>query len=251
MNKSKLLVGLFAVVCATTTLFSCKKEKVVVNTDGGNLYQPYMPLEIGKYIIYNVDSFYWDDNLCIKTTRSSQHEYLVADTFRDLQNRLTYIINVLERKNDSAAFRSGDVLYITPGAEQMEYVEKNVRYKRMINPVRNSQTWLGNNLLPADDQDFAFLKGWNYTYKNVLEPYNNGKMTFDNTVTVSETDQVLNNPETHPSDYAYLLQSKSVYAYRIGMIYHEYTNWTYDPALSPTACRKGVGVVMRAVEHNY
>jgi hypothetical protein len=250
MNKHKFLTGLLTVLCAATVFSSCKKEKIVVNTDGGNLYQPYIPLEIGKYITYAVDSFYWDETLCLKITRSSQHQHLVTDTFRDNQGRLSYVINVLERKNDSALYRSGDVFYITPAAEQMEYVEKNIRFMRLINPVKNGQTWLGNRLLPADDQDFAWLKGWNYTYKNVLEPYDNGKMKFDNTITVQETDQVLNNPETQPNDYAYLLQSKTVYAYRVGMIYREYAYWIYDPVPFVKSCRKGVGVTMRAIEHN-
>lgn len=250
MNKKKFLIGLCAVLCTSALLFSCNKEKIVVNTDGGNLYQPYMPLEIGKYIIYNVDSFYWDEERCLKITRSSQHEYLVADTFRDNQNRLSYVINVLERKNDSSQFVSGDVFYITPGAEQLEYVEKNIRYMRLVNPVRNDQTWLGNSLLPADDKDYDWLKGWNYTYKNVMEPYDNGKMKFEKTITVVETNQVLNNPETLPDNYAYLLQSKSVYAYRVGMVFHEYLYWIYDPVPMAKNCRKGLGVTMRIAEHN-
>jgi hypothetical protein len=250
MNKNKFLIGLCTVLCATALFFSCKKEKTEVNTDGGNLYQPYIPLEIGKYIIYDVDSFYWDESLCIKVTRKSQHEYLVTDTFRDNQNRLSYVINVLERKNDSSQFVSGDVFYMTPGAEKMEYVEKNIRFIRMVNPVKNMQSWQGNSLMPSDDMDYAYLKGWNYLYINVLKPYDNGKLKFDNTVTVVETDQVLNNPETQPNDYGYLLQSKSVYAYRVGMIFHEYIYWTYDPVPGSKNCRKGLGVTMRAIQHN-
>ena len=88
MNKNKIIVGLMAVVLTAGLLNSCKKDRVIVNTDGGNLYQSFLPLEIGKYIIYNVDSSIWDDSKCIVYNYKSQHEYLVADTFRDNQNRL-------------------------------------------------------------------------------------------------------------------------------------------------------------------
>jgi hypothetical protein len=250
MNKRKILIGALAAVVATVTFFSCKKE-TKVNTDGGNLYQPYVPYQIGKYVIYDVDSSLWDDNLCLKVSRKCQMEYLVSDTFRDGQNRLSYVVDVLSRKNDTAQFASDYVLYVTPGAEQYEFVEKNIRFMRMVNPVKNGYSWSGNSLMPADDQDYAYLKNWNYQYQDVLQPYSTNKLTFPNTVTVSETNQVLNNPETKPDAYAYMLISKTVYAYEVGMVYHEYTNWTYDPTVPGVkACRKGSGVIMQAVEHN-
>jgi hypothetical protein len=248
MNKNKFLIGLFTVLCSTA-LFSCKKE-TVVNTDGSNLYQPYLQLQIGKYITYSVDSSIWNDALCIKFTPQSQQRFLINDTFRDNQKRLSYVVNVLSRKNDTAQWYSNDVIYITPAADHFEYVEKNIRFMRLANPVKSGATWAGNSLMPSDDKDYAYLQNWNYTYQNVLQPYDNGKMKFDNTITVSETNQVLNNPETAPNDYAYLLQSKSVYAYGVGMVYHEYTYWTYEPNPSGIGCRKGVGVIMRAIDHN-
>jgi hypothetical protein len=250
MNKHKIIVGLIAVVFATVLLGSCNKDRVVVNTNGGDLYQSYLPLSIGKYIIYDVDSSIWDDLKCVKYTNKYQHQYLVADTFRDAQKRLSYVINVLSRKTATDKFVVDNVVYYTPGAEQMEYVEKNIRFRRLINPIAEGKQWKGNSLMPQEDQDYNYLKGWNYTYKNVLKPYNNGAINFENTLTVSEVDTVLNNPETLPDAYASLLQSTSVYAFRVGLIYREYTYWIYDPIPGSKNCRKGVGVVMRAIEYN-
>jgi len=250
MNKNKFVVGLMTLVCTTVMLASCNKERTVLNTNGADLYQSFMPLEIGKYIIYDVDSSIWDDNLCIKFTRKSQQEYLVVDTFRDLQKRLSYVINVNSRLTASGPFVKNDVIYYTPGAEQLEFVEKNIRFMRLVNPISEGKQWAGNSLVPSEDQDYNYLKGWKYTYSDVLKPYNNGSISFEKTLTVNETNQIVNNPETQSSDYAYLLQSKSVYAYRVGMIYREYAYWIYDPTASSKPCRKGVGVVMRAIEYN-
>jgi hypothetical protein len=248
MNKNKFIVAILALVGLSTVFNSCKKDRILINTNGGDLYQSFMPTEIGKYVIYDVDSSIWDDNLCIKFTHKSQQQYLVADTFRDLQNRLSYRIDISSRLKSTDQFAINDVVYYTPGAEQLEYVEKNIRFMRMVNPVTEGKVWSGNSLMPSEDQDYNYLKGWKYTYENVLKPYNNGAISFEKTVTVNETNQVLNNPETQPADYAYLLQSKSVYAFRVGMIYREYTYWIYDP--TSKACRKGVGVIMRAIENN-
>ena len=250
MNKHKIIVGLVSVVLATALLSTCNKDKVVVNTNGGDLYQSFLPLEVGKYIIYDVDSSIWDDTKCIKYTNKYQHEYLVADTFRDAQNRLSYTINISTRKTATDKFSIDKVVYYTPGAEQMEFVEKNIRFMRLINPITEGKQWLGNSLMPQEDQDYDFLKGWKYTYQNVLKPYNNGAINFEKTITVSEVDTIRNNPETMPDAYASLLQSKSIYAFRVGLIYREYAYWIYDPIPGAQNCRKGVGVIMRAIEYN-
>lgn len=250
MNKHKIIVGLVAVVLSAGLLNSCKKDRVIVNTNGGDLYQSFLPLEIGKYIIYDIDSSIWDDNKCLRYKNKSQQEYLVADTFRDNQKRLSYVINIRSRANENAAFVVNDVVYYTPGAEHMEYVEKNLRFMRLVNPVIEGTQWSGNKLIPSEDQDYGYLKNWKYTYLDVLKPFNNGAINFEKTITVSETDQVLNNPETQPDAYAYLIQSKSVYAFRVGLIYREYAYWTYDPIPFVKSCRKGTGVVMRAIEYN-
>jgi hypothetical protein len=248
--KKTGFVALSMMALSATMLNSCKKDQILVNTNGSDMYQSFLPLEKGKYITYDVDSSIWDDAKCTRISQKSQQQYLVADTFRDAQNRLSYAINIFSRLNAAATWKVNDVIYYTPGAEKMEVVQKNIRFMKMVNPVQDGFQWKGNSLLPADDQDFNYLKGWNYTYQNVLKPFDNGAKTFDKTVTVLETDQVLNNPETQPTAYAYLLQSKAVYAFRVGMVYREYTYWTYDPKPGVTTCRKGVGVTMRAIDYN-
>lgn len=239
-----------AVVLTAGLLSSCKKDRVVVNTAGGDLYQSFMPLEIGKFIVYDVDSFLWDDVKCLKYTLHSQQEYLVSDTFRDAQSRLSYVVTIRSRANDKANWFVDDVIYYTPGAEKLEVVQKNIRFMKLVNPITEGKVFMGNSLIPQEDQDYNYLKGWKYTYLNVLQPFNNGAVNFEKTITVSETDQVLNNPEAQPEDYAYLLQSKSVYAFRVGMIYREYAYWIYDPVPLVKSCRRGVGVTMRAIEYN-
>jgi hypothetical protein len=250
MNKHKIILGLMALVFTTALLNSCKKDRVVVDAKSSDLYQAFLPLEVGKYIIYDIDSSIWDDTKCIKYTNKYQHQYLVADTFRDAQRRLSYAINVLSRKSPADKFVVNDVVYYTPGAEQMEYVEKNIRFMRLVNPIVEGKKWKGNILVPSEDQDYNYLQNWNYTYSNVLKPYNNGAINFEKTITVKEVDTILNNPETMPDAYASLLQSKSVYAFRVGLVYREYTYWIYDPIPGSKNCRKGVGVTMRAVEYN-
>lgn len=250
MKKKHFLLSFAAIALSISIFSSCKKESITLNTDGSDTYQPYMPLNIGKYIVYDIDSSIWNDVKCIKYSYTYQHKYLVADTFRDAQNRLSYVINIYSRKAAKDAFVVDNVIYYTPAAEKLELVENNLRFIRLTNPVGEGKTWLGNSLVPSEDHDYDFLKGWRYKYENVLKPFDNGARTFDKTITVIERDSILNNPEIAPNTFASLQQSKSVYAYAVGMVYHSYSYWTYDPIPGQQNCRKGVGVVMRAIEYN-
>lgn len=246
----KNLLAPLVIVIAVFSFGSCSKERVVLDYKSGDVYQNYVPLEIGKYILYDVDSSIWDDFSCTKLVRKSQHKYEVVDTFRDNQKRLSYVINIFSRSNDKAAFIIDDVIYVTPGAEQLEKVQKNLIYTPLSNPVKENNRFDGHARIPDQDPDLNYLLDWEYRYMNVGKSFNNDYKTYDNTVTVKEVDRVLNNPESQPNAYAELLQSKAVYAYGLGMIYKEYVYWTYDPIPGQTNCRKGVGVVMRALEHN-
>jgi hypothetical protein len=74
---------------------------------------------------------------------------------------------------------------------------------------------------------------------------------------VNQVDRVENDPERIPEAYGSRTYGKEVFAEGIGMVYKEYIRWTYDPVAyfnndpdQPSRCRKGTGVVMRAVDHN-
>src|SRR4051812_45212053 len=111
MNKNNFIAGLIAVLLVSALVSSCKKDRVIVNNNAGDMYQTFMPLEIGKFIIYDVDSFIWDDVKCIKYTNETQQEYLVSDTFRDGQKRLSYVITIRSRLNEKGAWSVNDVIY--------------------------------------------------------------------------------------------------------------------------------------------
>lgn len=166
----------------------------------------------------------------------------------DAQKRLSYSIDVHIRTNDSLPWLTHRVIYVTPTATGLEYVEANVRFIKMIFPVANNLEWNGNALIPSGDQDYQYFQNWTYKYSDYEQSFNNGKVLFDNTITVNEADDKLNDPETMPESYATRTFAKEVYGYDIGMVYREVTHWTYDPFT--TKYRNGYSVVMRAVDHN-
>ena len=243
MNK-RILAFLLPAIVMTIGLFSCKKK--IDNTVSGN--NVYFPLEIGRYVTYQVDSIVYDDFTC--TTRESEYQmrYTIADTFRDDQDRLSYRIEVRRRMADTSEWEPFKVVLATKNPASIEMVEQNYRFIKLVFPVKNGVTWKGNTYIPAGDPDNMNFVGWDYLYSKVGESNFNGLATFENTVTVSQADEGVNynDADSSSSIYSDRTYSQEVYAYNVGLVFREVTRWERQPG----ACRKGYTTLMRAIDHN-
>lgn len=238
-------------------LASCKKEKEDISEI--NEGYKFMPLEIGKYILYDVDSTYWDgqtgDGVGVPIPTASQVRYSVEDTFRDAGGRLSYRITVLTRNTTADPFRPNDVVYATPTENGVEYSQKNVTYIKLTFPVAEGRSWNGNAMIPSNDDYYKEYHSdkWRYTYANFDKDYDLGIRLFNHTVTVNHIDDQLNDPDTDSTAYAYRNFSQEVYAYNVGLIYRERVYWEFQPKVGSSGGsgkRKGYAVRMRAVDHN-
>lgn len=239
----------FLFIAALMVVASCKRESD--DRYGADITRGYYPLQLGRYVVYDVDSTIWNDFDCTKKEKHYQMRYTVSDTFRDNERRISYQIDVHSRNADTADWRVDDVFFVTPTASGLELVQNSLRFTRLIFPVSDGATWSGNSKIATNDVDLSYFYGWIYKYSNKGQTYNNGRVLFDNTVTVDLVDQKQNDPDTQPGAFAYRTYGREIYAHDVGMIYRELVHWTYDPNPStPQACRKGYGVIMRATEHN-
>jgi hypothetical protein len=252
----KIIIPFLTVLAGFSLLLSsCEKDNEDLSgySEGYN----YFPLEIGKYIIYNVDSTYWDDALQTQVIRRSQMRYDVADTFRDNEDRLSYRINIFYRPDGEINYGPRDVIYVTKTDTRLEYVQKNLRFIKLVFPVSEGLTWNGNSFLPLNDIDHAQYNSdkWVYTYANLGRPFDPGNNYQKHTITVNHIDDKLNDPDVDSMAYAYKNYSQEIYGYGVGLIYSERVYWIFQPK-SPdgqsggSGYRKGYEVVMKAIEYN-
>lgn len=242
----------FLIFLSTLTLFfaSCKKESDNPERYYSQATRGYYPLQLGRYVIYDVDSTVWNDFDCSKKESHLQMRYIVADTFTDAQDRPSFRIDVDQRVADTGLWKVSTVFYATPTTTGLEVVMNNIRQTKLIFPAQEKGTWYGNSAIDVNEPQNQFFAGWVYQYADIVKPYYNGRVTFENSVTVNETDNTLNDPEALPNAYAERTYAREVYGYDVGMVYRELTHWTYDPGTAANACRKGFSVVMRAIDHN-
>lgn len=251
----KLLLPVFALAIGSGLfLTSCEKETSGYEdmTNG----KEFMPLEIGRYVLYDVDSIIWDDFLRAQIHHHSQQRYDVVDTFRDDANRLSYVINVLSRPSAQFPFKADNVIHVTPTETSMEYKQRNLTFLKLIFPVSNGVNWNGNAKIPLGDTDYEEYNNpkWNYNYANLGQSYDPGNNFYANSVTVNQIDDQLNDPDVDSTAYAYKNYSQEVYAYNVGMVYRKRTYWVFQPSAGSegggSGYRKGYEVTMKAVDNN-
>ena len=258
MSKKILPIILAGAFCFTT-FFSCKKTTVATGDQTVN----YFPISLGKYVTYDVDSVvYIGDTLCNQYETRTQLKYAIDDTFRDNLNRLSYIMDVFSRQDDGGKWVAIRTILLTQGiipplvlpapagvpTSNILYSQDGTQYEKLVFPIVNGQSWPGNQFVSSVDPSLQYLQNWTYSYQDLGKPYNNGYNNYQNTVTVLEDNESVNYPQIDSALTAYRIYEKEIYAYNVGMVYKEFTHWTYQPYNAK--CVNGFTVVMRATDHN-
>ena len=124
-------------------IFSCSKENEAVNADLG---YAYAGLEVGNYVVYDVDSFFYDD---FDNTIDSNYYKIkeeVDSKFIDLEGEDAFKIIRYRKQNDTTDWVVTDVWTSKITASNYQKVEENIRFIKLIFPARDSKTWNGNAL---------------------------------------------------------------------------------------------------------
>lgn len=224
---------------------SCKRN---IPEDDIDLGKEYFPLIIGKHVVYTVDSFLYND--FTKKIDSFHYEIKneIDDTFRDNENRLSYHITQYKRYTQQQPWLESQTFYITPTAFNVEVVENNLRFIKLVFPVRLNTRWNGNVYIPSSNvPELQWLSGWDYRYVNINESYNNGFLYFDNTVTVNQANNYAGD-STDANKYSQRTFSREMYAKNIGLIQREIVNWDYQDNV--TKYRNGFIIIQKAIAHN-
>lgn len=157
-------------------LFSCKKQD---NTPIDQGYG-YFPTEVGRYAIYEVMEINIDQAVSVNDTVTYQLKEKIESQFIDNQGRPSLRIERYSRLSDTLPWVIKDVWYATKTTTIVEKIEENVRYIKLAFPVKESQSWNGNN--------FTTLPAWNYQYSQIGSSFSVGALNFGNTVKVIQRD---------------------------------------------------------------
>lgn len=216
-NKSKLMI--FSKILETIKLFvisvvmlSCQKN---IEPDSKRLGYDYFPLEIGKYVIYNVDEeIYQLSGNGIPQKRLYQLKEIITDTFTNLSGEKQYVLERYVRNNVDAPWQIDSVWSALRTGLQAIKFENNVPYVKLTFPTENNKFWNGNAYNDKGVQ--------NYRITNYQKPLTFGELYFPNTLTVEMGKD---------SSLVSHIERREIFALDVGMIYMFRKNIRYfsDP----------------------
>lgn len=219
---NKFFFKIFILVFITSTItISCKPDKTIPNVDVGYNYFPY---KVGTWMHYDVDSIFWDDFSGGTYTYSSQIKEIVESTFIDDEGNEALRIERYFRKTDTSEWIIKDVWYANIKDNSAEKVEENIRYKKLVFPIKENTTWDGNIMNYLDEET--------YSYSDINESILINNNMYDSTITVTHK----NLSNLLEEDIRY-----EIYAKNIGMI-NKYTKTIEKDIVNPEEIKSGVYV---------
>ena len=230
-------------------LFACAKKNELLSTVSLN---EYYPLQVGKFISYNLDSTVFINF----NTRDTVVRYQVKDSvdakLTDNLGQPAYRIIRYVRKDASRSWTPNNTFMAVQTPNSIEFVENNLRFIKLVLPIKQDYTWKGNRYLTFDPYpsygfSSAFMDGWDYTYRDVNSSLIVGGLNYQNILTVAERDETLGDPKIAGTSYAEKTYSIEKYAKNIGLIYKEFIHWEYQ---GNNKSFKGFGVKLTIFDHN-
>jgi len=195
----------FVILCCLfiIALFSCKKDADILKPR--NLNQNYAGLTVGKYVIYDVDSTFYNVPFNITANYKFQLKEVVDSKYIDAQGNDAY--KIIRYKKDTAV--SSDWIHqvvwnATINNSNFQKVEDNIRFVKLIFPIKNNKKWNGNSM--------NTLSSWDYEYTSSHQSELIGNTMLDSVTTVTQFDD-----ENEILIQRQFYQEK--YAVNIGLVY--------------------------------
>ncbi len=194
---------LLLVFCIGFLALSACKTKTAANPD---FAYDYMPLEIGRYSIYDADSLVYDKFSNSKRNYKFQIKEKIEGRFKDNTGQDFYKVGRYKKKQDSlgnfldSSFLLKTIYTIAIVQNNLQIVEDNQKYVRLVFPPNINQTWNGNVYNNKGEQNY-FIQSLNENLSL------NNKMYTD----VCQVVEIKSNPEIKIfKKYSYTTYAKNI-----------------------------------------
>jgi hypothetical protein len=248
----KLLIGCICILL----LSACGKEKIELTSPA---LSDYYPLQVGKYIIYRLDSTVPAPFGTSLITRSYRAKDIIDAEITDGQGRKAYrIFRSITDTNGVAPYRQIATYRATPnGTGWVEYSDNNLTFMKLRFPIRQGMEWKGNSffidpLSSSADPKLQFYANWTYQYDSIGASYTLFGKTYDSTVKVMQRDETIPDGPFNGTSYQQRNYSVERYAKGIGLVYKDFLHYIFQPATTFPAKfeDESFGIRLRIIDHN-
>jgi hypothetical protein len=178
-------------------------------------------------------------------------KHVVDAAITDNIGRPAYRIIRYIRKTAADTWMPDNTFMAINTGKSLEFVENNLRYLKLQQPITNSFSWKGNTYIDTYTQysNLRYLNGWDYTYDSVGTALQIGDYNFENTLKVSQRDEVIGIP-SDPASYSEINYGAENYAKGLGLVYRKFLHVEYQPPTSGPGYKVGYGVTYTIIDHN-
>lgn len=255
--RVKNLLLIFFSVLILFSLNSCEKVTEDFKTEP---LENFLPLTVGKYITYRLDSTVFTNLGRNEETHKYQVKHQVDAQVTDNLGRASYrIIRHIRDSAGTQAWIPNGTYFITPLIDQVETIEDNLRYIKLHLPLRENFKWKGNRHLSSDPFSSLYnisnddnMNDWDYIYDQFSSSVSIGGQTINDVYTISQIDEALNAPVTDVNSYGARTLAREQYAKNIGMVSRDFILWEYQPNTGGAGggFKIGFGIKMWMIDRN-
>ncbi len=254
--RTQFLISFCYLLLSFSGIVSCNDKKEIFETEK---VTDYLPLQVGKYITYRLDSTVFTASGTRKEVHHYQVKHAVENEMLDDAGNKTYLIQrTINNETASGAWMNNGAYYITPGEKTIDVIDNNLRVTVLQAPLRNDFNWNGNSRLPFNvyEQLFDFsiagreTNKWNFRYEG-MDRFSYGGREYPNVWTVAQHSDSLNIPPTSHSIIGYKEVSTEKYAKGIGMVFKDFQLYEYEVGNDSAIPQyKGFGITQWMIDHN-
>lgn len=250
-GKNAFLKPVSVLALAALLFFACCKKQP--DNFSVNYQYNYYPIDSGHSITYNVDSvtFNYDGINWNRDTVQYQMMVVFGDTIHDLLDSVNFLLSYYTRPNASSAWSAPYVTYCLRTQTNIQVIENDIRFIKLVFPPQLNETWNGNLYVPVDNNinsAYTTFQGWTgYTYENVDTSMMLNGLNYNNAVVVSEDNSINNLTKNLRTE---------VYAPNVGMIYQEWESLDKNNSIGgnitlgwDTGAAQGFSIHMWAIAH--
>jgi hypothetical protein len=224
-------------------------SKTEVGAPAANMSE-YYPLQVGKYITYRLDSTVYINLNTTKVVRTYMVQDKIDAIVKDNLGNDAYRIRRTMRSNtDTTVWTDNATFLVIPSLRKTEFIENNLRFIKLINPVRDFTTWQGNSQINVLNGFLRFYENWEYFYEKTGDPFSVNNRNFPETVTVNHIDEVEGTPGDNRFFYE-ITRSSEVYAKGVGLIYKDFFHESWQPVTANFE-PNSYGVRLTILNHNF
>lgn len=155
--------------------FACSKQSneapVLLNA------REYFPLDSASFWQYDVSFINIDAAVGTFDTLNAQ----LKMSYRNYDDSLEmHVLDRYIREDSSQAWSEYDVVTASWNKLSLHWVENNLRFVKLTDPILNNKSWNGNS--------FNILDDWNYYYSNLNTSFEFNGYSYDETVRVEKRD---------------------------------------------------------------